>query len=1227
MLVALALALGLLLSPAIGSVAASPDESEWEIVSTPTGEGWKLAPGSNDIDNILSYKSVYYFAGGQIFGIGLTAGGTNIWVVGLFRDNDDLNKNDNICEIVPQLLYSSDGGATWSAKTSKVFKELVEEGIIEDLDDASDPIRHTLFERVACDPLNADFVIVQVAFDSYALGPTDPPERWAPRVLISDDGGAGFKLTGEISQGDWFLEVAHSLATTVEVDDEHDIAITGIAEKFGDDTQQRGVIFRFVTGLAPGWQDATRYDGWDDAPDGFPDMGPIFQSAAVLSARYGTDFATHGTVLVTCATDYEPTGTPVGDLYLQAGTWGKTEAWNEEAGFTEAVKLKDDVVIYPIQSATAGITLPLDAQWRYASKRYSWVSVNYGIDDMDPWNPDNQIGEILRVVDDDVQPVIQQVEMGGRQPWLSNVAYWGYIESGKAVAGVYGDGYAVPYWVFTGNRAIPAFTPCCEGVQVYRNTSIEDMDICCKAWKSACKPPTGRGGAAAFFVSDKKALAIVARSPFDSAYDESALSFSFDDGDTWNQLSLIDTHIDFFSDVAVSPNCNKHMAVSINEDECEQLCCPGDWGYPDWWYDGPGGMGIEWPCCYDNPGFCCDEATACDSVWLMANELPEAEEYSGTWLRTWCGALENDYGLLRLAPEEENGENVYLVDWLTDTVYWNNMETLACWEVGNSLVDEIHDLAVKDEATIYALDHNGDVSMSDDHGATASWDDTVDSKLDVGHTIAVKGDWVLVGGEAADVSISDDAGESFTELDRVDCCGDVHVAFDSHSEDNNTIFVAIADGANGVYRWVLDESSRWKDLGADDDFSYYGIVVDNPDGNPMTDASTGCVLYASYVNWDGDDTDDNWYGRTGVARVLNPAEEVCCGEQDWSYLHMSESCDEWFEYDAEFDLEPSSLKICGCLTEDSNTRLWAIDYHGYYDRWCCDEGSEGCCDCWWDPYWEDCDCACIGRIWTYEDCFSKGAPDLVSPADNAMMPADDCYCWNEDVTLQWERMCNACSYDVQVAMDEDFNEVIWQWTNYDPWEDARASASSPNVLVPEGALDCASTFYWRVRVSDAETGEYIYSWWSESRSFTVEVGPLAAIGLTSPDNGVTNVPVTGISFTWTTVSDATGYDWVLSANADLSSPVESKTGVTGTAHTFTGTLDKDKAYYWRVTALKDGVVISVSDISTFTTAPEKPAPPPEPEPMGTPTWVWVIIAIGAVLVIVVIVLIFRTRRV
>ncbi|PIU56755.1 MAG: hypothetical protein COS87_01195, partial [Chloroflexi bacterium CG07_land_8_20_14_0_80_45_17] len=119
-------------------------------------------------------------------------------------------------------------------------------------------------------------------------------------------------------------------------------------------------------------------------------------------------------------------------------------------------------------------------------------------------------------------------------------------------------------------------------------------------------------------------------------------------------------------------------------------------------------------------------------------------------------------------------------------------------------------------------------------------------------------------------------------------------------------------------------------------------------------------------------------------------------------------------------------------------------------------------------------------------------------------------------------------------------------------------------------------------------------------------------------------------FTWSSVADATSYDWVLSAKADLSSPVETKTGLTGTAYTYTGTLKTNTTYFWRVTAMKDANVFSQSDISTFTTAPAPvppPPPPPAPLPPVTPAWVWVVIGIGAVLVITVIVLIFRTRRV
>ncbi|GAG19834.1 unnamed protein product, partial [marine sediment metagenome] len=257
--------------------------------------------------------------------------------------------------------------------------------------------------------------------------------------------------------------------------------------------------------------------------------------------------------------------------------------------------------------------------------------------------------------------------------------YLGYISEGKAIAGVLGTG-GYPYIPSPPGDYSDLFTECCEGVQVYRNDNIVTMDICCYDWEPSCKPPTGTKAMAAFYVSDdpasSKAYAVALWGYYPWYYDEGAWSVSFDDGDVWNQLSLIDTRIDWLSDVAVSPDCNKMMLVSIND-------------------------------CGDG---CCD----CDSVWLRAENLPEAEEYSGKWLRTWCGKLDSGWGFLRLAPEETTGDTVYLVEEMTDTVYWNTMETLGCWEMGTATVDEIGELAVKDKETIYALDMGGTVAMSDD---------------------------------------------------------------------------------------------------------------------------------------------------------------------------------------------------------------------------------------------------------------------------------------------------------------------------------------------------------------------------------------------------------------------------------------------------------------------------------------------------------------------------------
>jgi len=1104
-LIALALAAGLTM--AVAPSRAGADLTEWSKVSTPSLKDWVLAPNS---------QLVHYAP---------AAGGSVLYLVGNFPDRDDLDRDGNTDEVLPHLLKTTDGAATWKNYTDKLVKLLEDKGYDANGDGDIDVNDIAALLKVSCDPVKPDFVAV-------ALRLAAPDSRL--RVFISQNGGASFKDSGDIKDGGAELTEVMFLTISMEVDGEHNIAISGRGTKGGATV---GLIFRYETGLGAGWEDATKYAGWDNYG--------AFTSVAVPAIRFAVSWPVDNTILVTTVTGYNGMGT----VYLQSGTWGKKEGWNEEVTFPPAVPIVQNVFIPALSAATAGITMPLDYQGRYASKRYVWVNVNYMVGS-------TRVGEIYRVVNDDASPVIQQIK---GKPWLTNVSYWGYIDEGKAIAGVMGDG--------TG-----AFTACCEGVQVYRNDAITDMDICCKAWKPACKPPTGRGSMAAFYITDKKAYAVAMYSPYDAAYDESAWSVSFDDGDTWNQLSLIDTNIDHLSDVAVSPNCNKMMLVSIN---------------------------LESGC-------------GCDSVWLKATNLPEATEYSGKWLRTWCGQLAENYGLLRLAPEEDNGESVYLVDRGTDTVYWNEVETLGCWEEGHATVNSIVDLAVKDAATVYALDEDGSVAMSDDHGATATWDEPVDSKVNSGWTIAVLGDNVLVGGQDADVSYSDDGGKTFTELKDIDTSGYVTVAFDSYFQSNKVVYAAVINGENGIYRWVIGESTEWKDLGAEP-YGYTGLVLDRPaPGNPMSSAATGGVLYASYI------TEENGEVVTGVARCLRPAEDVCCGQADWDYLVEGLTAGE-----EAFYLMPKALKICGCLSADSNSKLFAID--GVYAG---------------DGPGYDMAKAEDGTVWTYEDCFAKAAPVLVSPADGATVPADACECINQEVILKWERQCNACSYDIQVALDKNFTQVVLDIVEYKP-----PRGESPSYLIERGELYCDTTYYWRVRSADAETDEVIHSWWSPVRSFTVATGPKAAIKLTAPEAGATDVAVTNVGFTWTTVQAADSYDFVLSKNADLSSPIDAKTGLKGTAYTYSGKLDYSTTYYWQVTAKKGANVISQSSVSSFTTVAAAKYCCPQcgacfatqaelqahfAEVHGkvpTPVWVWVAIGIGAVLVIVVIVLIFRTRRV
>jgi hypothetical protein len=1122
-LLAAALAIGLFLTAAPAhQVSAAPDEptAEWSTVDTPTTADWVLAPESTILDYALASEGDVAYAVVLAYDEAGTA-------------------------MAYRLLKSDTAGATWSELTGALNDSLA---------DGSYTLDELL--QVATDWVDPDFIAValSVVEDSYV------------HVYISNDGGDTFVDAGEVEDGNAVMTGANhgvsDLAVSYAVDGKRDVAIAGAASGLTSGTA--GIFRCTVTGDSPGtWTDATTYAGWNDNGD--------FSSFRVTDIVFSYNWPTDATIL---AITYAPSGPGLWDVYLQSGTWGKTTgAWNANAGFADAVPVKEGVELPTfLRSADArgiaGVAIPSDYDGSDSLARYSWVWVNY-------YGTSGPEGEIVMVNDSVATPINQQI---AGHPWLTNVSYYGTIAEGKAIAGLMGDG--------AGGYAAP-----CEGVQVYHNNTVAHMNICCEPWELACKLPTGMTAMAVSYVTQDKAYAVPLQS--DGPYDESAWSVSVDgDGLVWNQLSLVDTAIDYISDVAVSPDCNKMFLATVNAAQ---------------------------------------RAYGCDSVWLKATDLPEDEEYSGYWIRTWCGDLQGDSSddfpwytqrsLLRLSPDETTGDTVYLVDRMTNTIYYNDLETWNCWKVGTAPMSDIVDLAVMDEATIYALGANGNVAMSDDHGKAITWTDPVDSKVSYGWTIAVHGDYVLVGGMDGDASYSDDSGDTFTALDDIYSASDVHVtvAFDTYFDTNDVIYAALANagsGNNGIFSTTLPDNPAWKDLGADPNFNYTGLILSYASGNPFTAADTGGVLYASYFTWT--DPNDNAGGySSGVARCLTPlVGQVACSSCKalWDYLYYDLQYD---QTDVTFTLPPFALKACGCTTPDTNTKLFAIDENDY-----------------------DMVAGQSGTVWTFEDCYAKKGAELSYPDDGATIGTSSCGCCNVPFTLKWDQLCDACFYDIQFALDPAFTEpveLIGQNGETPPDMESETGidglyyyVAPQNGANPTQFLGCyfqpETTYYWRVRAAGT-ADQVIHSWWSDAQSFTV--APTAAAGaieLVAPTPGATGVGVTNAAFSWHILATADSFDFVLSSHADLSSPVSSQTGLHGTATSYTGTLSYDTPYYWQVTAYYQGATISMSAIGTFRTMAQPSGPTPTPT-TPTPFWVWVVIAIGAVLVIVVIVLIFRTRRV
>jgi len=869
-----------------------------------------------------------------------------------------------------------------------------------------------------------------------------PYER---RIIYSYDGGNKFRSTNNFAYytetGNYPIPVDISVSPLYG-DGVRNIALIGRSGQFGG----YGIVERqrFEGERATrNWVDATSTSStpaawnWSDCD-------------IVTSIAWSPNFERDNTVLVVTY-DYGTNTT-----LLQHGQWPSSEGediyWNEGiSGINPGGSIVTYDYCYYYGSwptvecrLTTGIALPSDYDGNDENSRRALVYVD------SDWNGTG----VIYSVDERYGNVSANLfkHIAGC-PYLASLAYCGDIASGKAVAGVWGDGSfnTVNEW---------------DGVQVYRNGEITDMNTI-RRWIATndYKLPSGIGPAIVSYATPagNKTYALTAGAPAwwwmynDDEFfyfSEGALSVSFNDGESWNQIGLINTDIGHLTDAAMAPDCNTTFVASTPHYAAE-----------------------TWDYAY---GYC-------NGVWLMCEALPEyAAEYNGKWMRVWYGYW-NGYltGLLRLAPEETTEiSNVYYLNDST-SLFYTESKGLDYWDLDTKCPFNIVDLAATQADVVYAISDDGRVAMFDGTRWPSSY--RVYSGLDTGNTIAVFGDNVLVGGKSGDVSYSSDGGLTFTELeDGLPLTGDVFVAFDSYFSNNSVVYAAV--NGSGIYRWVVTQSVEWEDIGAGP-LGYTGIVLDRP-GNPETSAATGGVLYAAYYN--------ATTNQSGVARCLTPAGDVYYIH--WDYL------EEGLNSGEAFTLLPSSLKICGCLSPDTNSRLFAIDAcNPYYNATLVEDIGI--------PYYDP----TTGRLWRFEDYFAKSGPVLTSPADSAIVNVDPDNCWNNAFALKWVRQGDACKYDLQIAYDPDFAELVdvegnggEPMTSYEP-----PNITIPSYVVPNkglGAGSCGTTFYWRVRCCAAQTGQEIHSPWSESRSFTVGVGvdDLYGLAISSTSGGSVTTPGEGL---------------------------------------------------------------------------------------------------------------------
>ncbi|MCF7802570.1 MAG: fibronectin type III domain-containing protein [Candidatus Marinimicrobia bacterium] len=222
-------------------------------------------------------------------------------------------------------------------------------------------------------------------------------------------------------------------------------------------------------------------------------------------------------------------------------------------------------------------------------------------------------------------------------------------------------------------------------------------------------------------------------------------------------------------------------------------------------------------------------------------------------------------------------------------------------------------------------------------------------------------------------------------------------------------------------------------------------------------------------------------------------------------------------------------------------------------------------------------------------------PPLISPS--LLAPADMASVQYDSVALEWEEISEADSYQLQVANDSLFSDIIID-----------TAGIAKRTLIVTG-LAPNRTYWWHVRASrengqgEGETGE-----WSESRQYKT-MDTTTSSNHVSPPDGSVDQPTT-LSLNWEEDTNANSYQVQVAADSTFSSTHTDKNGLSSSNYEVAG-LEYSTTYYWRE---RSNYLLSTSSWSEtweFTTVEAPPAEPVLESPVSgsegvstTPTLEW-----------------------